>query len=301
MSGIVVVGAGAIGGVAAGRAIERGHDVVACVRQGFRELQWDSPEGSRRLALGVVTDPRNVEPAAWVLLATKAHQVEGAGAWLSALVAQHTRVAVLQNGVEHAERVARWVPPERVVAVVVSCPAERVAPGHVVQRGPARFTVADDAKGRSFAELVGAVVTADFGRAAWEKLCLNVVSGALAALAGKPLPQIAHPQKLDLARGLARECARVARAEGVALSDDAATEIAERTVNVTRGGEPSIYRDRMRGEPLEWDARNGVIARLGARHGIPTPLSDKASALLASAHLERSRDLLPSLSESLLD
>lgn len=37
------------------------------------------------------------------------------------------------------------------------------------------------------------------------------------------------------------------------------------------------------GRPLEWDARNGVVQRLGAKHGIPTPVSDVVVPLLAAA------------------
>ena len=45
----------------------------------------------------------------------------------------------------------------------------------------------------------------------------------------------------------------------------------------------SILADREAGRPLEWDARNGVVARLGAAHGIPTPISDVIVPLLAAA------------------
>jgi 2-dehydropantoate 2-reductase len=45
----------------------------------------------------------------------------------------------------------------------------------------------------------------------------------------------------------------------------------------------SILFDREAGRELEWDARNGVVARLGARHGVPTPVSDVIVPLLAAA------------------
>ena len=45
----------------------------------------------------------------------------------------------------------------------------------------------------------------------------------------------------------------------------------------------SILADREAGRALEWDARNGVVARLGARHGVPTPVSDVIVPLLAAA------------------
>jgi 2-dehydropantoate 2-reductase len=39
--------------------------------------------------------------------------------------------------------------------------------------------------------------------------------------------------------------------------------------------------DRLAGRRLEWEARNGVVARLGRAHGIATPVTDAACARLA--------------------
>ncbi len=44
--------------------------------------------------------------------------------------------------------------------------------------------------------------------------------------------------------------------------------------------------DRRLGLPLEVDARNGPVARIGARHGIATPLNRALTALLAAIHVE---------------
>jgi 2-dehydropantoate 2-reductase len=38
--------------------------------------------------------------------------------------------------------------------------------------------------------------------------------------------------------------------------------------------------DRRAGRPLEAEARNGAVARIGARHGIATPLNQALTALL---------------------
>ena len=45
----------------------------------------------------------------------------------------------------------------------------------------------------------------------------------------------------------------------------------------------SILTDRLAGRELEWEARNGVIGRLGRRDGVPTPVSDTVAALLHAA------------------
>src|SRR5688572_1312292 len=121
---VLVVGVGAIGGVCAAHLLAAGRDVTCGVRTRFDELVVDAP--GRRLAFAprVVTAP---EPADWILLATKAHQTEGASAWLAGAA----RVAVLQNGVEHVERLSRWVPPDRLVPVVVACPSTALAAGRI--------------------------------------------------------------------------------------------------------------------------------------------------------------------------
>jgi 2-dehydropantoate 2-reductase len=45
----------------------------------------------------------------------------------------------------------------------------------------------------------------------------------------------------------------------------------------------SILFDREAGRGLEWDARSGIVARLGGKHGAPTPVSDVIVPLLAAA------------------
>jgi 2-dehydropantoate 2-reductase len=43
----------------------------------------------------------------WILLCTKAHQIASAAHWLRHLIGPDTRVAVMQNGVDHIGRASR--------------------------------------------------------------------------------------------------------------------------------------------------------------------------------------------------
>ena len=45
----------------------------------------------------------------------------------------------------------------------------------------------------------------------------------------------------------------------------------------------SMLADRRAGRPMEIDARNGVIVRLGRKHGIPAPMNALMVALLEAA------------------
>ncbi|WP_461383321.1 ketopantoate reductase C-terminal domain-containing protein, partial [Devosia indica] len=45
----------------------------------------------------------------------------------------------------------------------------------------------------------------------------------------------------------------------------------------------SIHADRMAGNPMEIEARNGVIVRLGEKHGIATPANRMLVTLLGAS------------------
>jgi len=286
---IACVGVGAIGGaVAAPLAASGRHEMVLCVREPFSRLVVESPGRRFEVQARCETDPARVSPADWVLLATKAHDVPGAAKWLAALCDSRTVIAVLQNGVEHRERLAPFAGPAEVLPVVVELPAKRTAPGRIEMRAGGRLTVPAGRAGEAFAALFAAdsglvlEVTPDFAAVAWKKLCLNAASGALTALTGRTIEVLHEPGMAELARAVMLECVRVARAEGADVPASVADQTLARLLATPAGSGNSMYYDRMAGKPLELDARNGVIVRVGARHGIATPLNAALCALLSA-------------------
>jgi 2-dehydropantoate 2-reductase len=130
------------------------------------------------------SETQEMAAGGWILLATKAHQTEGAAAWLSALAGAGTTVVILQNGVEHVERVAPYATGAMLLPAVVECRAAKLAPGRVRQQTPVEITVPATKAGRDLATLFGGTevritVTDDFVTAAWRKLCVNVAGGAI--------------------------------------------------------------------------------------------------------------------------
>ena len=141
-------------------------------------LSVETPEGGINISYTNLTAPSQAEPVDWVIVATKAYDAPGAGAWLQDLCKQGAPVAIIQNGVEHRERFAPYVSPEQIVPVIIDCPAERQTPERVHQRGPAELFIQADILGRSFAALfhrsaAQITLTADFLSAAWRKRCIN--------------------------------------------------------------------------------------------------------------------------------
>jgi 2-dehydropantoate 2-reductase len=285
---VAVVGVGAIGAtVAAAVQDAGGHELVLCARRSLERVVVERPDGEQVvLRASVLSDPDGVEAADWVLLAVKAHQTQGAAGWLRALCSRDCTVAVLQNGIDHVERVAPLVGGAAVLPTVNWCPVEPMEPGRVRQRGALRLAVPDGPAGEAFAQLLGdaaeVAVGGDFAREAWRKLCANAVSGVM-ALAGRPAAIFSLEDLRAVATALAYECAAVARAEGAPLSDEDADDVIAWIDDLPPDAGSSILTDRLAGRALEWEARNAVIGRLGRRHGIATPVSDTVAALLHAA------------------
>lgn len=285
MARIAIVGVGAIGGVIAALLQRSGrHELVLCTRRPLHGLSVETPDGIVRVNAAVVTDPNDVPEVDWVIVATKAYDAPGAAKWLERLCAKSAPVAVLQNGVEHRERFAPYVPMQSILPVIVDCPAERQSPEKIRQRGVMHLRVQDSAMGSDFIALFAgtpadALVVADFQTVAWRKLCHNA-AGVLPALLLQPSGVMRNEAIGEVARQIIRECIAVGRAEGAQLGD----EIADTVLRAYRASPPdsinSLHADRLAGRPMEIDARNGVIVRLGKKHGIPTPDNQMAVALL---------------------
>lgn len=293
MTTIALIGPGAIGGTLATWLGQRGDlDLTVCVRTPVERLVLETPDGEVTATPRFATSPRILEeeglaPVDWVLVATKAYDDAAAAPWLKALVGPKTRVAVIRNGVEHREAFAGRVADENLVPVIVDFPAERPAPGVFRQRRYGWIRVEEGAAGEAFAALfaqtpIDVATTDDFVSVAWRKLALNA-AGAVNAMTLKP-SGVAHDDgAASVMKALVAECVAVGRAEGATLPDD----LGDQVVEGYRQGPPdmvnSLLADRQAGRPMELDARNGVIVRRGAAHGIPTPANAMIVALLNAA------------------
>ncbi|HET8953708.1 MAG TPA: 2-dehydropantoate 2-reductase [Solirubrobacteraceae bacterium] len=283
---IAVVGTGAIGATFAAALERAGHTgLVLCARTP-RELTVERDgEPPQALTAPTVTNPEEAGGRAdWVLLAVKAHQTAGAAPWLEELAGPGTVVVVLQNGVEQRELVTPLARGAAVLPSVVWVPAEVAAPGRVRQRGPVALTVPDGPEGRALQGLLrdGVTVSDDFATVAWHKLAVNAVAG-LMVLARRRAGMFARADVAELARAYAEEVFAVARAAGADPSPGAVGELLAYYRDLPGDLGTSMLFDAEAGRALEWEARNGVVRRLGALHEIPTPISDVVVPLLAAA------------------
>lgn len=295
MAHIVLIGPGAIGGtLAAWLAQDSRHDVTVCARSAFDRLVVGIP-GDRTLDVAprVLTDPAaipadsTVRNPDWIITVTKTYDVPGAKRWIAALAGPNTQLAVVQNGVEHVRLFEDAFPRARILPVIIDIPAERSAPGRIIQRRHGDITAPAGELGAAFDALFAHTElkitrTDDFTTAIWRKLALNS-AGIVHALTLKPAVVVRNEKAAAIMRAIAVETMLVARAEGARLADTVPDEVVERLKKSAPDSVNSFLADRLAGRPMEIDARNGVIVRLGKKHGIPTPLNEMAVGLLEAA------------------
>jgi 2-dehydropantoate 2-reductase len=289
MTSIAVIGPGAIGGtVAAWLGQDPAFDITVCARTPLDNLRIETPDGVITAAPLVLTDPAQARPVDWVMVTTKTYDIDSTGPWLDHLLGPRTRVAVIQNGVEHVKLFSHLVPAERIVPVMINLPAVRTAPGRIVQHRHGVVAVPAGPNGEAFVALfantrIDAVADPDFISQLWVKLTGNctAIIPALTLRATGP----AWSDALEtIVRGVVEECAAVGRAEGARIDPNVVeTTIANARATTEGSVAGSLHADRLAGHRMEIDARNGVIARLGKQHGIPTPMNALLVTLLGAS------------------
>jgi 2-dehydropantoate 2-reductase len=288
---VAVIGLGSIGGVVAGLLGATGrHDLVACVRRPLDRLIVDRTEGTIETPIRALTDPAQAERKDWILLCTKAQDTSASAPWLQRLCGPSTRVAVLQNGIGHADRLAPFAGQATIVPTIVYYNGERLAPDHVRYRraGAHDFAVSDDADGRAFAALLDGTAmpvlcTSDFKTLAWRKLLLNAVANPISALTLQRNAVFRREDIAALCLVLLEEVAAVGRADGADLPPNEAAQSMQRLLAVPADAGSSMYFDRLAGRPLEIEALTGAVVAAGERYDIKTPLSRMLLALARAA------------------
>jgi len=283
-----IIGLGSIGGVVAGllRAVDR-HDVVACVRRPIERLVVERAEGAIDVSMRALTDPAQAKPRDWVLLCTKAYDTASSAPWLARLCGPNTRVAVLQNGIGHADRLAPLIGTATVVPTIVYYNGERLAPDRVRFRraGEYDFAVSDDSDGRAFAELLdGTSLTVlrspHFNTLAWRKLLINAVANPITALTLQRQAVFRREDVKALCLAILDEAATIGRADGARLAADEAEQVLATLLTYPADAGTSMYFDRLAKRPFEVEALTGAIVAAGERHHMATPLNRMLLTLL---------------------
>ena len=302
---VAVIGSGGVGGYVGGRLAQAGHEVAFLARGAHLDalrangLRVRSTDGDFDIPSVTATDqPEGLGPADLFLLTVKTYDTEAAAASLKPLLTPGATVLTLQNGIDNHEIIDRVLGDGVALAGTIRIETSIAEPGVIShpskgaitrfgELGPDGTTGSQSARVEAlrvaFADAKLNVAVPDDMRAElWDKFIFLVPFAGLTTLIRGPIGEIlASPELTETLRQLLTEAVAVAKAEGVDFGEGAA----EKRLGWMRRLHPemksSLQRDLERGKPLEIDALAGALARLGAKHGIPTPVTSAVNAVLA--------------------
>ena len=290
---IVVMGAGSLGGFYGGLLTRAGNDVTFIARgRSLEALRTNGLQIRSKLA-GDFTIPvkatgeiSNLPPPDLVFLSVKAYDLDVATETISPIVAGHTTVLAIQNGIDHPERISRFVERSRIVPGVVYVSATIVEPGIIEQiGGPGRVLIGELDGGISpriemirdvFAEAAIPIeIYENIWVHLWEKFMAICAMSGVSALTRLTLRGILDTAESRLLyRDVMAEVTAVARASGVDLpettADDFLATMLQMPALPLRG---SMAYDLLAGRRLELDTLNGTAVRMGDELGVPVPMN----------------------------
>lgn len=290
---ICVLGAGALG-CAIGAALGEGGSEVWLVNRSREHvdamkangLTLVTPQGERRVAVNAATSCAEVGVVDLVIVLVKSFHTRDAIAGAAPLIGERTVVLSLQNGLGHEEVLAEFVGRQRVLAGKTYVGGVLLAPGRIISGTAGKETLIGELDGAISERALA--IAAEFNRAGldttvsdnivgtmWDKLLVNVATGALSAITRLPYGALyAVPELKATAVAAVTEAMAVARAAGVKLGF---TDPEQPWIRAAEGlpadFKASMLQSLEKGSVTEIDFINGAVVHRGARHGIPTPVN----------------------------
>ena len=298
---LLVMGAGGVGGYYGARFAEAGHEVIFVARGGHGRaiaengLRVLSERGDVAIPDARVTDePGAVGVCDGVLVCVKLRDLETAIRAIRPAVGPGTWVMSLQNGVEKERALVDALGRGPVIGGTTQIAAVIREPGVVQHNGRMANLIygeLDGARTERIAALGAAARAApgfdatlaeDVELEIWKKFSFLAPFAGITALHHSPIGPIrSDPGRRRGLEALVREAVAVGRAEGVDFGPDREGEVMGFIDGLPESMKSSMLHDLEAGKPLELDWLTGAICRLGDRHGIETPMSDRVHAALA--------------------
>jgi len=296
-----IVGSGAVGGYYGARLARAGHDVTFVARGAHlhairsQGLQIRSPLGDFTVTAAATDDTTVVGPVDVVVLAVKTYDSAAALRAIPPMLAPHSMVLTLQNGVDSVAELAAAVGEAHVIGGATYIATEIVEPGVIQQNGTHRRIVMGEVFGPTVLvservrKLADALAAADIqaepvadGRVPiWEKFILLVAVAGFTGAARLPIGAIREDPvcRQQFLEGC-REVERLARAEGIPVAENIGDRIPAYIDTIPGSMRSSLLIDLSAGKRIEVEALQGSVVRRAAEAGIAAPVISTLYAVL---------------------
>ena len=291
---VCVIGAGSLGSAIGGTLAADGNQVVLVTRNRDHVdaikgsgLVMNDGQAERSVAVTAVTGYEDVGPVDLAIVLVKSFDTRPAIEAARPVIGPATTVLTLQNGVGCEETIGDVIGSERVVAGRTFIGGRIVAPGIVEFGVEGRRTTIGELDGSISARIreiadtfesagMAIDVSSDIVVMMWEKLFVNVATGAWSALTGLPYGELSvHPEVESMAIATVAEALQVAHGLGIEIvTTDPAVPWRRAWEGLPYGFRASMLQSIDKGSQTEVDVMHGAVCRGGREAGVPTPIND---------------------------
>jgi 2-dehydropantoate 2-reductase len=264
-----------------------GHDVRFLLRRDYDAitrsgLTVTSPRGGFHLEkVKGFRDSNDMGTVDLVLVALKAFANHHLAEMARPLLAGHTSLLTIQNGLGNEELLAEAFGSDRVLGGVAMIGVTRGEPGEVHHMALGSIRLGEFSGGLSprsgqlaaifTAAGVACEAVADLRKVRWEKLVWNIPFNGLCALTNQtPGRLLANPATRSLVAEIMDEVIAGGNAQGLSesISREYREEMLASTARHTSDYRPSMMLDRLEGRPLELEAIYRIPLRYAAQRGV---------------------------------
>lgn len=288
---IAIIGSGGVGGYFGGKLalgdndvtfIARGEHLNAIKNTGLRIkgisgdfTVYPAKATDRIEEIGVVD---------LVILGVKAWQVKEIARELKPLLASHTVIIPLQNGVLAAEELKEEISGNHVIGGLCRIMSKIESPGVINHFGidpSIVFGELDNIKTERVLRIkkvfdqsgITSRIADDIQADLWEKL-ITICVGGLLAVARSTYGEIRELKETrQLMHDLLNEIYLLSQKAGIVIKSDFVEKSIAFIDKLPYDSTSSLTRDVWEGKPSEIEYQNGTVVRLGEKYGIDTPVN----------------------------
>jgi 2-dehydropantoate 2-reductase len=290
---IAMLGCGSLGSTFGGVLTESGLNVVlinpltdhhqAMIDHGITLVE----NGQERFVkVKAVVDAADVGAVDLIIVLVKSSFTRAAIEGASSLIGENTIAMSLQNGLGNEEVLAEYLGEGNVLCGKTYVGGVMTEPGRVQigVRGKKTFVGEMDGQISERVKELSALFNHaglqtealdDIKTLIWEKLLVNVATGAICGITGLTYGQLRQVEEaVECAVATVKEAIVVGRAAGAKLETDNPRAVLDKAMSgLPDDFKTSILQDVEREVATEIDYINGAIVREGKKHGIATPVN----------------------------
>ncbi len=280
---IGIIGIGAIGSVLS-LSLQESNELFYFNRSKREKLSVENSGVIENREI-VLSDFNIREKLDWLIICIKEYHIEGAIQSIIKLIHPEIKIAVIRNGLDLKRPYIDYLDEENILECIIDCPTQINPNGGYIQYNVPRILTSVNKNFKEFKALfqksrIEINETRDFHTEKWKKIIESSSLGGLLSVMNDTCKVFQDVKTIELYKKVVEEGINVAIADGADIQHDFKDTLMNKLLTYPSTKGSSMLTDRINGRPIEWNAKNGIISRIGKQKGMKTDLNDLLCLLL---------------------